>query len=64
MAHKLAQIGMGCLNQQMKVIGHHNVGNNFNAESFTAIGQGINKASAVGVSDKDILATVAPVITW
>jgi hypothetical protein len=45
----------------MKVVGHQTVGNKFDTESFTAIGQGINKAAAVSVSDKDILATVAPV---
>jgi hypothetical protein len=61
MPHKLAQIAMGGLNQQMKVIGHQNLGNKFDTESFTAIGHGINKTAAVSVSDKDILATVAPV---
>ena len=61
MKHKLAQIGMGGLNQQMKMIGHQNVGNKFDTESFTAIGQGINKSTAISFSDKDILATVAPV---
>jgi hypothetical protein len=61
MTHKLAQIGMGGLNQQMKVIGHQNVGNKVDTESFTAIGQSIHKSTAVSVSDKDILATVAPV---
>jgi hypothetical protein len=45
----------------MKVIGHQNEGNKFDTESFTAIGQGINKSTAVGVIDKDILATIAPV---
>jgi hypothetical protein len=49
------------LNQQMKVIGHQNVSNKFDTESFTAIGQGINKSTAVSVIDKDILATIAPV---
>jgi hypothetical protein len=61
MTHKLAQIGIGGLNQQMKMIGHQNVSNKFDTESFTAIGQGINKSTAVGVIDKDILATIAPV---
>ncbi len=61
MTHKLAQIGMGGLNQQMKVIGHQNVGNKVDTESFTAIGQSIHKSTAVSVSDKDILATGAPV---
>jgi hypothetical protein len=45
----------------MKMIGHQNVSNKFDTESFTAIGQSINKSTAVSVSDKDILATVAPV---
>jgi len=52
---------MGGLNQQMKVIGHQNVGNKVDTESFTAIGQSIHKSTAVSVSDKDILAAVAPV---
>ena len=45
----------------MKVIGHQNVSNKFDTESVTAIGQCINKSTAVNVSDEDILATVAPV---
>jgi hypothetical protein len=45
----------------MKVIGHQNAGNKFDTERFTAIGQGSNKAAAVSVSDKDILAPVASV---
>ncbi len=31
------------------------------SKCLTAIGQGINKSTAVSVSDKDILASVAPV---
>jgi hypothetical protein len=61
MAHKFAQISQGSLNQQMKVVIHHNVADQLDIESFTAIDQGINKSAAVSVSDKYILAPVAPV---
>ena len=39
LAHKLAQISLGSLNQQMKVIIHQNVGDKFDTESLTAINQ-------------------------
>ena len=61
MAHKLAQICPGGLNQQMKVIIHKNVADKVDTESFATIDQGINKSSAVSVSNKDILTMVASV---
>ena len=61
MAHKLAQICIGNLNQQMKMIDHQNVGNQFDTESLTAVKQRFDKFAAIRISDKNIIATIAPI---
>jgi predicted DNA-binding protein (UPF0251 family) len=44
----------------MKMIGHHNIGDQFDKKSLTAVNQRCDEFSAIRVSDKNILTAIAP----
>ncbi len=64
MAHKFAQIGPGGVNQQMKMVGHQNIGHQVDIINFAAVGQRFQEGFAILIGQKDILPVIALFITW
>jgi hypothetical protein len=61
MAHKFAQIRPDGVNQQMKMVGHQNIGNQLDIINFAAVGQGFREGFAIFIGQKNILPIIAPV---
>jgi hypothetical protein len=61
MAHEFAQIGPGGVNQQMKMVGHQNIGNQIDIINFATVSQRFQEGFAVLIGQKDILPVITPV---
>ena len=61
MAHKFAQIRPGGANQQVKMVGHQNIGHQVNIMNFAADSKGFHKGYAILIGQKNILPVVSPV---
>jgi hypothetical protein len=61
MPHKFAEIGPGGVHQQMKMVRHQNIGNQFDIINFAAVSQRFQEGFAIFIGQKDILPVITPV---